>query len=85
KRARDRGAIHSDIWKGNGAELAACNHIGVYPVIGWWRERAHLGRWNRKARYALVVSIHTPEQTVDIYTPVAAQIGISLPILTEVG
>ncbi len=35
---RNVGSIHSDIWKGTAAEIATCNFIGVYPIIGWWRE-----------------------------------------------
>jgi hypothetical protein len=35
------------------------------------------------ARYSLVVSIETPEQDVDIWTPVAEQIGISVEIATD--
>ena len=80
KNGRDRGSIHSDIWEGTGAELAASNLVGVYPIIGWWCKRAHLGRWNRKARYSLIISIHTPEQSVDIYTPVAIQTRVAVPI-----
>ncbi len=82
--ARDRGSIHSDIWCGNAATIASSNFIGVYPVIGWWREREHLGRWNRTTRYSLVVSLHTPEQDVDVYTPVATQVGIVTPIEIEI-
>ncbi len=82
---RDRGSIHSDIWWGTAAEIAGANLIGVYPVIGWWRERAHLGRWNRKTRYSLVVSLHTPEQDIDIYTPVATQVGIVVPVEVDIG
>ncbi|RWX48926.1 hypothetical protein VU00_13031, partial [Candidatus Electrothrix marina] len=80
--ARDKGSIHSDIWQGYASDLATSNLIVVYPRIGWWRERAHLGKWNKKTRYALVVSINTPEQEtkVDIYTPVAEQIKIDLPV-----
>ena len=29
-----------------------------------------LGKWNRQARYSLIVGIQTPEAKVDIYTPV---------------
>jgi len=79
-RARNKGSVHSDIWHGTTAELAASNFVAVYPIIGWWRERHHIGRWNRSARYALVVSISTPEENVDIYTPVANQVGIAVPI-----
>jgi len=78
--ARDRGSIHSDIWQGTASELADSNIIAVAPRIGWWRERAHLGKWNRKTRYALVVSITTPEESVDVYTPVATQVGITVPV-----
>lgn len=78
--ARDRGSIHSDIWQGTAAQLADSKHIAVSPRIGWWRERNHLGKCESRTRYALIVSIYTPEQEVDIYTPVAQQIGISVPI-----
>jgi hypothetical protein len=83
-RGRDKGSIHSDIWQGTPAQLAASNGIAVFPIIGWWRERSHLGRWNRRTRYSLVISITTPEENVDVYTPVANQIGISVPISIEV-
>jgi hypothetical protein len=78
--ARDKGSIHSDIWEGTASALADSNVIAISPRIGWWRERAHLGKWSRKTRYALVVSISTPEENVDIYTPVANQVGITVPI-----
>ncbi|MDD5464943.1 MAG: S8 family peptidase [Candidatus Omnitrophica bacterium] len=77
---RDKGSIHSDIWDGNAADLAESGVIAVYPVIGWWRERAYLGRWNQKCRYSIIVSIMTPEEKIDIYTPVAHKIGIAVPI-----
>lgn len=78
--ARNVGSIHSDIWKGQAADLAASNKIAVYPAVGWWRERQHLGRWNKECRYSLLVSIYTPEQEVDIYIPVAIQLGITVPV-----
>lgn len=77
---RNKGSIHSDIWKGTAAELAGSNMISVSPTIGWWRERSYLGKWNKKTRYALVVTIKTPEEKMDIYTPVATQIGVKTPI-----
>lgn len=77
---RDMGSIHSDTWEGTGADLATCNMIGVYPVIGWWRERHWLGKWDKKARYSLIVSIETPQTEVDIYTPVANMVGIPIPV-----
>lgn len=82
--ARNVGSIHSDIWQGRAADLAASNLIGVYPAVGWWRERHHLGRVNRSTRYSLIVSIHTPALNVDIYTPVAVKVGIAIPVIVPV-
>lgn len=80
--ARDVGSIHSDVWSGTASELAASNLIAVYPTVGWWRERTHLNRWDSRCRYSLIVSIETPEleQEINIYIPVAAQVGIPIPI-----
>jgi len=77
---RDQGSIHSDIWQGTAANLATCNLVGVYPVIGWWRERPWLNRWDRIARYSLIISIHTPVQAIDIYTPVANMVRIPITV-----
>jgi hypothetical protein len=68
---RAPGSIHSDWWNGAAAELAQRGAIAVYPVIGWWRERHQLGRWDKRARYSLIVSIKTPRIDTDIYTTVA--------------
>jgi len=78
KNNRKFGSIHSDSWQGTAAEIATCNLVGVYPVIGWWRERHHIQRWNKRARYSLIVSLHTPEETIDLYTPIAVQLKIPI-------
>jgi hypothetical protein len=78
--ARNVGSVHSDIWSGRAIDLANSNLLAVYPTVGWWRERHHLGRWDRSARYSLLVSIHLPEQQVDIYTPVSVQVGVAVPV-----
>lgn len=80
KTTRHKGSIHSDIWEGNAADLATCNLIGVYPAIGWWRERSHLGRWNKSIRYSLIVSLHTPVQNIDLYTPIIISIKTRVPV-----
>lgn len=77
---RNVGSIHSDLWSGTAVQLARSNLIAVHPAVGWWRERAHLGRFNRQTRYSLIVSFTLPGQEVDIYTPVAVQLGIPMPI-----
>lgn len=81
--ARNKGSIHSDIWQGTAADLAQSHFMAVYPIGGWWRQRHHLGRWNSKTRYSFVVSIFTPEEQVDIYTPVANQVGIAIPVAVQ--
>ncbi len=81
--ARDKGSIHSDIWRGSAADLADSNKIVVYPGIGWWRERKNLGKYNKETRYSLIVSITTPSTEVDIYTPVLAQVEV--PVAIEIG
>jgi hypothetical protein len=73
---RRKGSIHCDTWTGTAAELAASGVVAVFPVTGWWKERQHLGRWDREARYALIVTIETDETEVDLYTPIAVQIGV---------
>jgi hypothetical protein len=75
---RDRGSIHSDLWSGPASDLARRAAVAVFPVSGWWKEREHLERYHRTARFSLVVNIRTPPTEVDIYTPVANQIGIHL-------
>ena len=74
--AQTRGSIHSDIWEGTAAELADRGVIGVYPVSGWWKEQHKRDRSGHGVRYALVMSIETPGVEVDIWTPVATQVGI---------
>ena len=78
KQNRKFGSIHSDIWEGTAADIASCNLLGVFPVIGWWRERHHLNKWNEQARYSLIISLNTPEQEVDLYTPVAVKLKIPI-------
>ena len=77
---RNKGSIHSDIWEGTAADLSSSNLIAVFPSIGWWRERSHLGMVNNRTRYSLIVSIETQEQEVDIYTPVAIKLEQQIPI-----
>lgn len=76
---RDRGSIHSDIWRGSAAALADRDAIGVFPVSGWWKEKPGLQRWDRSARYALLVSIRAPAAEVDLYTAIANQLTVAIP------
>lgn len=76
---RDRGSIHSDIWRGNAAALADRDAIAVFPISGWWKEKPALQRWERAARYALLVSIRAPEAEIDIYNSIAIQLAVPVP------
>ena len=77
---RSNGSIHSDYMEMTAAELSECNHIAVYPVIGWWRERKHLGRVENRTRYALIISLETPAQDVELYTTVKNIIEVPIVI-----
>jgi hypothetical protein len=77
-RLRHRGSLHSDIWEGSAAELADRGVIGIYPVSGWWKEQPKRDRSGVGARYSLVVSIQTAAENVDIWTPVAEQVGVPI-------
>ena len=71
---RDVGSIHSDFCEDSAVNLCDANYVAVYPVIGWWRERGYLGKYDNKIRYALVVSIETTKVEVDLYTPIINKI-----------
>ncbi len=79
---RHRGSIHRDSWVGTAAALADRDHLAVFPVAGWWKEYRGQQRFNERTRYSLIVSIHAPEVEIDIYTPVAIQIGVPIEIET---
>ena len=80
---RNRGSLHSDIWTGTAADLAAKDAIGVYPVGGWWKDRPTHNRWGEQIRYALIVSIRVMGEGADIYTPVATLVRQTLAIELE--
>jgi len=77
---RSRGSLHADMWYGTAAELADCGVIGVYPVGGWWKNTHRTERLDLAVRYALLVSLRTPDIAVDLYTPIANQIGVPVQI-----
>ncbi|MCR3922913.1 MAG: S8 family peptidase, partial [Firmicutes bacterium] len=81
---RNVGSIHSDIWDGTASQLSQSNYIAVYPVTGWWKTRTNLKRYNSKVRYALIVTIETPENDIDLYTIIEAKIENKVPVKTEI-
>lgn len=79
---RHHGSIHSDFIERTAAEIASCNLIGIYPVIGWWRERTNLKLMEKKSRYSLIISLHTEEVGTDLYTPIINL--IKTPLLIKI-
>lgn len=79
---RHRGSLHGDIWRGSAADLASRGCLAVCPAAGWWKTRQALERYDRVARYALVVSIKAPEVDVDLRTEVANRIGVAVEMET---
>jgi len=71
---RNKGSIHKDIWKGTAAELAERGQLAIYPAMGWWRSRKQQKRWDKNARYSLIISIEVPEIEVDLYADIVVQI-----------
>jgi hypothetical protein len=60
--------------------LAERGLLAIYPVSGWWKELPARDRSAEGARYALVVSIETDEEGVDLWTPVAVQLKTTIEI-----
>ncbi len=80
---RCKGSIHSDTWSGTAAQLSQCGVIAVFPVTGWWKERPHLEGWRKQARYSLVVTLETPRQDIDLYTPIAIAMNVPVEAVVE--
>ncbi|MGN7613119.1 hypothetical protein ACQZV8_13660 [Magnetococcales bacterium HHB-1] len=81
-KARNTGSLHLDIWKGTAADLAERGIIGISPVSGWWKDQPKRDRSQLGARYALIVTIETDADNIDIWTPVAQKVGISVDEIT---
>jgi hypothetical protein len=73
---RNSGSLHQDIWVGAGAELAECGVLAVHPVGGWWKYNTRRDRMDLPVRYALLVSLKTPAEGVDLWTPIATEVGL---------
>ncbi|MBV9821611.1 MAG: hypothetical protein JO144_05155, partial [Actinobacteria bacterium] len=56
--------------------------LAIYPVGGWWKNNRAPARVDQPIRYALVVSLKTDVQDVDLYTPIANLLKIPTAIPT---
>ena len=74
------GSLHTDIWSGSAADLAAKEAVVVYPVAGWWKNRPKMDQSDKGVNYSLVVSIEAPEVEVDLWTPVYQQVAAVIEV-----
>lgn len=74
------GSLHCDEWSGPAAHLLTRDLLCIKPVGGWWRGRADAKVCNKKARYALVVSLKTDSQEVTFHTDISAIIAGSISV-----
>jgi hypothetical protein len=74
------GSIHCDQWTGSGARLASRDLICVKPVSGWWKERSKVEVCEQLGRYALVITLASPNVEIDLYTPIVTEIVPEVPI-----
>lgn len=74
---RNQGSLHQDIWSGYGPQLAGTGGVlAVHAVGGWWKNNRRKDRIELPVRYALLVSLRTNAEDVDIYTPISTALSI---------
>jgi hypothetical protein len=74
---RSKGSLHQDIWSGYGPQLARTGGVlAVHAVGGWWKNNKRKDRVELPVRYALLVSLRTRAQDVDLYAPIAASLAV---------
>ncbi|MEM7358843.1 MAG: S8 family peptidase [Pseudomonadota bacterium] len=79
------GSLHCDEWSGTAVKLANRDLLCIKPVGGWWRDRASLDICQKMARYALVLTISTPREDINLYTEISNIVDamIELPVSIE--
>lgn len=85
---RERGTVHHDRFSGEAVDVARQNGIRITPKKGWWTDDVWKGEYaGTQVRYALIVSIRSPEITQDIYqaavTEMATMTRTRNKVLTE--
>ena len=78
---RVAGSVHSDIWNGTASELARRGCIAVFPVSGWWKDRKDRDHSDRGVHYSLIASIESPTEDIDLWTPVATELGMPIEVV----
>lgn len=67
---RARGTLHQDIWRGPATDLLERGFVSVIPTRGWWATNPVGEPAERPVRFSLIMSIRTPRQDIDLFTPV---------------
>jgi hypothetical protein len=76
---RDKGSLQQDIWSGDGPHLATTGGVlAVHPVGGWWKSNNRKDRVDLPIRYALLISLRTRAENVDLYTPIATDLEVPI-------
>jgi hypothetical protein len=84
-KALQAGSLHCDLWRGHAVDLAGHDAVAVYPVGGWWKSHVGQQRVTDKGRYALVISIATPGQAVDLYAEIDNAVRVAAEVAVPVG
>ena len=84
ERLRNRSSLLSDSWTGTAAQLSNRGQLAIFPAMGWWRNRRSHGRFDRAARYSLLISIEAPTVEQDLYALVAQQIAVAAEVPVQV-
>ena len=86
-RSISAGSLHCDEWVGPAAMLANRDLLCIKPVAGWWRDRASKAIAEQQARYALVVTLQTDDEAVELHTRIEQvienEVGIEIPIRVD--
>ena len=72
------GSLQCDLWAGPGAGLAARQTLAIYPVSGWWKTRAPKKRYNSQARYALIMTLKSLDENVDLHAEIDSVIDLRI-------
>jgi hypothetical protein len=75
-RTSTKGSIRKDFVTMPGAQMSERNVIAVYPKNGWYKNLKRQNKFNSNVRYSLIISIETPETSIDLYTPVFNQLAV---------
>lgn len=81
KRARSKGTVQSDRWRGTAFDLSQRRKLAVYPTNGWWR--ANSSKYpDPEVPFSLIISIATDDTELDLYTHIKNEIKLSADIDT---